>query len=172
MIIIILFNNIKNNNIISNNNKDILSLVCKTDLNYTEEIISYINNNCKQKINKKIFEIEKEIKMNENEIFSDENLLRLNNINKDLEDKYNNLNNELNDKDKEIMHIIGKYTKIMEKRDELLANKEINNMKSTMHRNNVSLRNSKLKSSINQFYYETDTKSCGCEFNNDVCIIF
>ena len=167
-----LFNNIKNNNIISNNNKDILNLVCKTDLNYTEEIISYINNNCKQKINKKIFEIEKEIKMNENEIFSDENLLRLNNINRDLEDKYNNLNNELNDKGKEIMHIIGKYTKIMEKRDELLANKEINNKKSTMHRNNVSLRNSKLKSSINQFYYETDTKSCGCEFNNDVCIIF
>lgn len=167
-----LFNNIKNNNIISNNNKDILNLICKTDLNYTEEIISYINSNLKQKVNKKIFDIEKEIKMNENEIFSDENILRLNNINKDLEDKYNNLKNELNDKGKEIMHIIGKYTKIIEKRDEILANKEINNMKSTMHRNNFSLRNSKLKSSINQFYYETDTKSCGCEFNNDICIIF
>ena len=143
----------------------------QSDLNISKNIISYINSNIQRKINNKLFDIEKEIKINEIQIFSDENAFRLNKINKDLDEKYIYLKNDLDNKNKEVMQLIGKYTKLIEKRDELIKDKKNSNF-SKNNRNSGTIRNSKLKTSLNQIYYDVDTEACGCQLRDDICYIF
>ena len=163
-----LLNNIKNSNIIYEDNKDTLNLLCKSDLNYTKDMVSYISNNLKQKMLKQKLNIEKEIKNNEVKVISDENALRTKKINKDLDNKYNNLLVELDEKNKELIQLIGKYTILMERRDELFKEKKSLNLTGLR---NVTLRNSK-KSSINQLYYDSESKVCGCQLDDNLCFIF
>ena len=163
-----LFKKINNSNIIYEDNKDTINLLCKSDLNYTKDMVSYISNNLKQKMLKQKLNIEKEIKNNEVNVISDENVLRTKKINKDLDNKYNNLLVELDDKNKELVQLIGKYTILMERRDELFKDK-----KSLNHTGlrNVTLRSSK-KSSISQLYYDSESKACGCQLDENLCFIF
>ena len=163
-----LFNNINNSNIIYEDNKDTLNLLCKSDLNYTKDMVSYISNNLKQKMLKQKLSIEKEIKNNEVKGISDENALRTKKINKDLDNKYNNLLVELDEKNKELIQLIGKYTILMERRDELFKDKKSLNLTGLR---NVTLRNSK-KSSISQLYYDSESKVCGCQLDENLCFIF
>lgn len=163
-----LLNNIKNSNIIYEDNKDTLNLLCKSDLNYTKDMVSYISNNLKQKMLKQKLNIEKEIKNNEVKVISDENALRTKKINKDLDNKYNNLLVELDEKNKELIQLIGKYTILMERRDELFKEKKSLNLTGLR---NVTLRNSK-KSSISQLYYDSESKVCGCQLDDNLCFIF
>ena len=165
-------NILKNININHINNQDAyINLLYQSDLNITKNLISYINSNIQRKINKKLFDIEKEIKINEIQIFSDENAFRLNKINKDLDEKYIYLKNDLDNKNKEVMQLIGKYTKLIEKRDELIKDKKNSNF-SNHNRNSGTIRNSKLKTSLNQIYYDVDTEACGCQLRDDICYIF
>ena len=157
-----LLKNISNN--IIYNDKDTFNSLCKTEININKDVILYILNIKQNEINQQKLNIEKEIKMNEIDIISDEDIMRLKNINKELEDKYNYLETNLNNKSKELIHLIGKYTLLKEKRDKLsILNR---------NRNNSSIRNSKIKNSINQIYYDVDTKVCGCQFYEDFCYIF
>ena len=161
--------NINNNHIINQNSS--INLLYQSDLNISKNIISYINSNIQRKINNKLFNIEKEIKINEIKIFSDENAFKLNKINQDLDDKYTHLKKELDNKNKEVMQLIGRYTKLVEKRDELIKDKNNSNFANN-NRNNSTIRNSKLKTSLNQIYYDVDTDACGCQIRDDICYIF
>ena len=161
--------NIYNNHIINQNSS--INLLYQSDLNISKNIISYINSNIQRKINNKLFDIEKEIKINEIKIFSDENAFKLNKINQDLDDKYTHLKKELDNKNKEVMQLIGRYTKLVEKRDELIKDKNNSNFANN-NRNNSTIRNSKLKTSLNQIYYDVDTDACGCQIRDDICYIF
>ena len=163
-----LFKNIDNLNIIYEDNKNITNLLGNSDLNYTKDMVSYISNNLKQKMLKQKLSIEKEIKNNEVQVISDENAFRTQKLNKDLDNKYNNLLFELDEKNKELVHLIGKYTILMEKRDELFKEKKSLNLTGLR---NVTLRNSK-KSSISHIYYDSESKGCGCHLDENLCFIF
>ena len=157
---------INRNSLLSNS--DNFKLLYQTDINITKDMISYILNNSHKNMVKKKLEIEKEIKMNEINISPD---LRFNNVNNDFDIKYNSLKKELDSKNKEIMHLIAKYTKLMEKRDELIGEKNKFNGNASLKSNSI-YRNSLLKTSVNQFYCDLDTKVCGCEFKDDICYIY
>ena len=161
---------IKNNCVNENNNGFYYFL--KTDLNISESIINYINSYIQRKINIKKNEIEKQIENNENESLLSKNIIILNNKNDELDNNFFYLKKELEKKNKEIMHLIGKYTIIVEKRDELISKNNFNVNNNEIYRNNALFRNSRLKTSTNQLYYDTDTKACGCQFKDEICHIF
>ena len=161
------------NNINNNLEKDTFNLICKTELNITKDILLYIIDKKQYEINQQKVNTEKEIKINAIDILSEEDTFnRLKNLNKELNDKFNYLENDLNNKNKELMHLIGKYTLLIEKRDELIKDKDKSLYNGGSFRNNVTLKNSKLRNSVSQLYYDVDTKACGCQFNDDICNIF
>ena len=164
-------NNINNN--LEKDYKDTFNLICKTELNITKDMLLYIIDKKQYEINQQKVNIEKEIKINAIDILSEEDTFnRLKNLNKELNDKFNYLENDLNNKNKELMHLIGKYTLLIEKRDELIKDKDKSLYNGGSFRNNVTMKNSKLRNSVSQLYYDVDTKACGCQFNDDICNIF
>ena len=164
-------NNINNN--LEKDYKDTFNLICKTELNITKDMLLYIIDKKQYEINQQKVNTEKEIKINAIDILSEEDTFnRLKNLNKELNDKFNYLENDLNNKNKELMHLIGKYTLLIEKRDELIKDKDKSLYNGGSFRNNVTMKNSKLRNSVSQLYYDVDTKACGCQFNDDICNIF
>ena len=161
------FKDINNNSLLSNSEN--FKLLYQTDINITKDFISYIRNNYYKKMNKRKLEIEKDIKMNEISCPSID--FRLDNRNKDLDKKYNYLKMDLNNKNKEVMQLIGKYTKLIEKRNELIGDSNKFNGNASL-KNNSNLGHSRLKTSFSQIYCDLDTKVCGCEFKEDICYIF
>ena len=163
-----------NNNFINTGNDSIINLVCKADINITKNILEYMNYNNQRIINNRKIAIEKETKNYEVTVLSDENFCKLKNINYFLDDKYISLKKDLDKKNKEIIYLIGKYTKLVEKRDELMKAKDNNSFNSNgiSIRNNGTLRKSKMKSNVNQLFCDVDTQACGCKLNENICIIF
>ena len=163
-----------NNNFTNSGNDSIINLVCKADVNITKNILEYMNYNNQRIINNRKIAIEKETKNYEVTVLSDENFCKLKNINNFLDDKYLSLKKDLDKKNKEIIYLIGKYTKLVEKRDELMKAKDNNsfNLNGISIRNNGTLRNSKMKSNVSQLFYDVDTQACGCKLNENICIIF
>ena len=145
-----------------------LDLIIQKDkeynINSVNNIANTINNDYKNKINS----IEEQIK--EDELY--ENSYDLNqfvNLNQMLDKRYESLSEELDLKEKEIFGLIGKYTKIVEKKEKILANN--NSTKKRTDQNLTTLRSQKFQNGICGITVETSEKGCGCQLG-DICSIF
>ena len=154
-------------NIFTQNTKNIVDLVIKTDLKYTKDIISYINDNINNYYFKNGLKIEKELKLNEINDFCQNDKLK--NLNNNLEKNYTLLKRELYSKNKEVTELIGKYTKLNEIKEEIIKKK---NSFNTIRNSRCTDNRKTLKFSASQFYLESECKSCGCRMNKEECKIF
>ena len=115
----------------------------------------------------KINEINEQI--NEDELyFKKYDISQFNEINKTLNQRYELLNEELDIKEKEVFGLIGKYTKLVEKKDKILSN---NNVPKRMDPNLTTLRSQKFQNGYCGITVESNEKGCGCELGQ-FCIIF
>ena len=145
-----------------------LDIIMKKDneynINSIKDIVDVVNNNYKNKINN----IKEQIK--EDEIYSNSyDINQFVNINQTLEQKYELLSEELDLKEKEIFGLIGKYTKIVEKKEKILANK--NTRKRQDQNNLTTLRSQKFQNGVCGITVETNEKGCGCQLG-EICFIF
>jgi len=135
------------------------------NLNYIKDIVNVINKDYENKIK----EINSQIK--EDELyFKSYDISQFNNINETLSQRYELLNEELDLKEKEIFGLIGKYTKLVEKKDKILANNN-NNSQKRADPNFITMRSQKFQNGYCGITVETNEKGCGCELG-EFCIIF
>ena len=131
--------------------------------NAINELVNVINKDYENKIN----EINEQI--NEDELyFKKYDISQFNEINKTLNQRYELLNEELDIKEKEVFGLIGKYTKLVEKKDKILSN---NNVPKRMDPNLTTLRSQKFQNGYCGITVESNEKGCGCELGQ-FCIIF
>ena len=86
-----------------------------------------------------------------------------------LTQRYELLSEELDLKEKEIFGLIGKYTKIVEKKEKIIANN--NGTKKRADQNLTTLRSQKFQNGVCGITVETSEKGCGCQLG-EVCSIF
>ena len=133
------------------------------NVNAINELVNVINKDYENKIN----EINEQI--NEDELyFKKYDISQFNEINKTLNQRYELLNEELDIKEKEVFGLIGKYTKLVEKKDKILSN---NNVPKRMDPNLTTLRSQKFQNGYCGITVESNEKGCGCELGQ-FCIIF
>ena len=163
-----IFKELKNTNLITTQNQE--NLFFDNDLECTKNIINNLNNFMGKELENQNYEIEEEIKKNEIVIQSYDPK-QFNEINLTLNKRYELLSSDLDMKEKEVFSLIGKYTKLMEKRDRILAGQNENNNRIKIEPNLVTMRSQKFKNNGCGFIVESGEKSCGCKMG-DVCNIF
>ena len=161
-------NDIKKNYDIFIEEKDFDIIINKENENNINSIknISYvINKDYENKIN----EINEEIK--EDEIYINSvDLSKFEKINETLNQRYELLSEELDLKEKEIFGLIGKYTKLVEEKEKIIANK--NNIAQKKGENNMTtLRSQKFQNGLCGITVEANENGCGCQLG-DICFIF
>ena len=163
----IFIQDLKNNSIINNNNNDIIfDIIIKQDKKNSIKAIKEITEISKKEFNNTLNEINKEIKKEELNDISNE-INQMNTINETLNTKYDLLNEELDIKEKELSHLIGKYTKLAEKKEKILKNI----IKKKREQNSLTLRSQRNQNDVCGITVETNEKGCGCEIG-DFCSIF
>ena len=161
-------NDIKNNCDNFNEEKDLDSIINsekENNINSIKNVSNIINKDYENKIN----EINEEI--NEDEIYINSvDLSKFENINETLNQRYELLSEELDLKEKEIFGLIGKYTKLEEEKEKIIANK--NNMVQKRGDNNLTtLRSQKFQNGLCGITVESNENGCGCQLG-DICLIF
>ena len=163
----IFIQDLKNNSIINNNNNDIIfDIIIKQDKKNSIKAIKEITEISKKEFNNTLNEINKEIKKEELNDISNE-INQMNTINETLNTKYDLLNEELDIKEKELSHLIGKYTRLAEKKEKILKNI----IKKKREQNSLTLRSQRNQNDVCGITVETNEKGCGCEIG-DFCSIF
>ena len=158
-------NDIRNNCDYVDEEKD-LDLLLDKDKEFNnkgiKEIVKMINNEYKDKIN----QIEEQIKEDEF-YYNTYDISKFNIINETLNQRYEFLSEELDLKEKEIFGLIGKYTKLIERKDKMYTNSPVKRGDPNIG----TLRSQKFQSGICGITVETSEKGCGCELGN-FCLIF
>ena len=163
----IFIQDLKNNSIINNNDNDIIfDIIIKQDKKNSIKAIKEITEISKKEFDNTLNEINKEIKKEELNDISNE-INQMNTINETLNTKYDLLNEELDIKEKELSHLIGKYTRLAEKKEKILKNI----IKKKREQNSLTLRSQRNQNDVCGITVETNEKGCGCEIG-DFCSIF
>ena len=161
-----LTNNIFNEENFDNNNNKILEEIIKKEKRNNEKIIKEILEVINKEYENKIKEINIEIKKDKlNDKSNDIN--QMNTINETLNTKCDILNEELDIKEKELSHLIGKYTRLAEKKEKILNNLIIKKRE----QNSITMRSQRNQNDICGITVEANEKGCGCEIG-DFCFIF
>ena len=188
-----LLNDILNKNNLDNNRKDLiinkenenyLNLINDIKINCNEfddekaleviidkdiennNLIKEIKNNINKNYENKINEIEGEIK--ENELYlKTYDITQFNNINETLNHRFELLNEELDKNQKELFGLIGKYTKLVEKRDKMMSS----NLQKRREPNLTLLRSQNFQNGFCGITVESNEKGCGCQLG-EFCSIF
>ena len=92
---------------------------------------------------------------------------QMNTINETLNTKCDLLNEELDIKEKELSHLIGKYTRLAEKREKILNNL----ITKKREQNLMTMRSQRNQNDLCGITVEANEKGCGCEIG-DFCFIF
>ena len=162
-----LINDIKNTSKEFEDNKALDIIIQKENeynINSINNILNIMNDDCKNKINY----IEEQIK--EEELYANNyDINQIININQMLTQRYELLSEELDLKEKEIFGLIGKYTKIVEKKEKIIANN--NGTKKRADQKLTTLRSQKFQNGVCGITVETSEKGCGCQLG-EVCSIF
>ena len=134
------------------------------NINSINNIFNIMNNDCKNKINY----IEEQIK--DEELYANSyDINQIVNINQMLTQRFELLSEELDLKEKEIFGLIGKYTKIVEKKEKIIASN--NDTKKRPDQNLTTLRSQKFQNGVCGITVETSEKGCGCQLG-EICFIF
>ena len=163
-----LFKELKNANLITNENQE--NIFFEANLEYTKNIVNNLNNFMEKELETQNEEIKEEIKKNEIVIQSFDPK-QFKEINSTLNKRFELLSSDLDMKEKEVFSLIGKYTKLMEKRDRIITGLNQKNMQIKVEPNIATMRSQKFKNSGCGFIVESGEKSCGCRMG-DVCKIF
>ena len=148
------------------NNNKILEEIIKKEKRNNEKIIKEILEVINKEYENKIKEINIEIKKDKlNDKSNDIN--QMNTINETLNTKCDILNEELDIKEKELSHLIGKYTRLAEKKEKILNNLIIKKRE----QNSITMRSQRNQNDICGITVEANEKGCGCEIG-DFCFIF
>ena len=165
------FNNfikeIKNNNKLKNNiNDDIFDIITKQDRKNSIRAIKEITGITKKEFDNTLNEINEEIKKEQLNDRSNE-INQMNTINETLNTKCDFLNEELEIKEKELSHLIGKYTRLAEKKEKIMKNI----ITKKREQNSLTMRSQRNQNDICGITVEANEKGCGCEIG-DFCSIF
>ena len=165
------FNNyikeIKNNNKLKNNiNDDIFDIITKQDRKNSIKAIKEITGITKKEFDNTLNEINEEIKKEQLNDRSNE-INQMNTINETLNTKCDFLNEELEIKEKELSHLIGKYTRLAEKKEKIMKNIIVKKRE----QNSFTMRSQRNQNEICGITVEANEKGCGCEIG-DFCSIF
>ena len=165
------FNNyikeIKNNNKLKNNiNDDIFDIITKQDRKNSIKAIKEITGITKKEFDNTLNEINEEIKKEQLNDRSNE-INQMNTINETLNTKCDFLNEELEIKEKELSHLIGKYTRLAEKKEKIMKNI----ITKKREQNSLTMRSQRNQNDICGITVEANEKGCGCEIG-DFCSIF
>ena len=153
-----------NNNNIYNNNEIIFDIILNQDKKNGINAIKEITSISKREFDNTLNEINAEIKKEQLNDISNE-INQMNTINETLNTKYDFLNEELEVKEKELSHLIGRYTRLAEKREKILKNLIIKKRE----RNSLTMRRN--QNDVFGMTVEANEKGCGCEIG-DFCFIF
>ena len=144
----------------------ILDIILKQDQNINSKSIKEIIDLSNREIDNAINEIKAEIK--KEQLFDRSNdINQMNTINETLNTKCDLLNEELDIKEKELSHLIGKYTRLAEKREKIL-NSLITKKR---EQNLMTMRSQRNQNDLCGITVEANEKGCGCEIG-DFCFIF
>ena len=165
------FNNfikeIKNNNKLKNNiNDEIFDIITKQDRKNSIKAIKEITGITKKEFDNTLNEINEEIKKEQLNDRSNE-INQMNTINETLNTKCDFLNEELEIKEKELSHLIGKYTRLAEKKEKIMKNI----ITKKREQNSLTMRSQRNQNDICGITVEANEKGCGCEIG-DFCSIF
>ena len=164
------FNNfisdIKKENLNNNYDEIIFDLILKQDKKNSIKAIKEITSISKKEFDNTLNEINAEIKKEQLNDISNE-INQMNTINETLNTKYDFLNEELDIKEKELSHLIGKYTRLAEKREKIMKNLIIKKRE----RNSLTMRSQRNQNDVCGMTVEANEKGCGCEIG-DFCFIF
>ena len=143
----------------------VLEIIIEKDVD-NNNLIKEIKNNINKNFENKINEIEGEIK--ENELYlKTYDITQFNNINETLNHRFELLNEELDKNQKELFGLIGKYTKLVEKRDKMLSI----NLQKRREPNLTLLRSQNFQNGFCGITVESNEKGCGCQLG-EFCSIF
>ena len=159
-------NDIKKENINNNYNEIIFDIILKQDKKNSIKAIKEITSISKKEFDNTLNEINAEIKKEQLNDISNE-INQMNTINETLNTKYDFLNEELDIKEKELSHLIGKYTRLAEKREKIMKNLIIKKRE----RNSLTMRSQRNQNDVCGMTVEANEKGCGCEIG-DFCFIF
>ena len=144
----------------------ILDIMLKQDQNINSKSIKEIIDLSNREIDNAINEIKAEIK--KEQLFDRSNdINQMNTINETLNTKCDLLNEELDIKEKELSHLIGKYTRLAEKREKILNNL----ITKKREQNLMTMRSQRNQNDLCGITVEANEKGCGCEIG-DFCFIF
>ena len=165
------FNNyikeIKTNNKLKNYiNDDIFDIITKQDRKNSIRAIKEITGITKKEFDNTLNEINEEIKKEQLNDRSNE-INQMNTINETLNTKCDFLNEELEIKEKELSHLIGKYTRLAEKKEKIMKNI----ITKKREQNSLTMRSQRNQNDICGITVEANEKGCGCEIG-DFCSIF
>ena len=165
------FNNfikeIKNNNKLKNNiNDDIFDIITKQDRKNSIKAIKEITGITKKEFDNTLNEINEEIKKEQLNDRSNE-INQMNTINETLNTKCDFLNEELEIKEKELSHLIGKYTRLAERKEKIMKNIILKKRE----QNSFTMRSQRNQNDVCGITVEANEKGCGCEIG-DFCDIF
>ena len=144
----------------------ILDILLKQDQNINSKSIKEIIDLSNREFDSTINEIKAEIK--KEQLFDRSNdINQMNTINETLNTKCDLLNEELDIKEKELSHLIGKYTRLAEKREKILNNL----ITKKREQNLMTMRSQRNQNDLCGITVEANEKGCGCEIG-DFCNIF
>ena len=144
----------------------IIDIILKQDQNITLKAIKEIIELSNREFDNTINEIKAEIK--KEQLFDRSNdINQMNTINETLNTKCDLLNEELDIKEKELSHLIGKYTRLAEKREKIFKNL----MTKKREQNLMTMRSQRNQNDLCGITVEANEKGCGCEIG-DFCNIF
>ena len=144
----------------------ILDILLKQDQNINSKSIKEIIDLSNREIDNAINEIKAEIK--KEQLFDRSNdINQMNTINETLNTKCDLLNEELDIKEKELSHLIGKYTRLAEKREKILNNL----ITKKREQNLMTMRSQRNQNDLCGITVEANEKGCGCEIGH-FCFIF
>ena len=165
------FNNfmkeIKNNNKLKNGiNDTIFDIIIKQDKKNNIKAIKEITEITKKEFDNTLHEINEEIKKEQLNDRSNE-INQMNTINETLNTKCDFLNEELEIKEKELSHLIGKYTRLAERKEKIMKNIIVKKRE----QNSFTMRSQRNQNDVCGITVEANEKGCGCEIG-DFCDIF
>ena len=165
------FNNfmkeIKNNNKLKNGINDIIfDIIIKQDKKNNIKAIKEITEITKKEFDNTLNEINEEIKKEQLNDRSNE-INQMNTINETLNTKCDFLNEELEIKEKELSHLIGKYTRLAERKEKIMKNIIVKKRE----QNSFTMRSQRNQNDVCGITVEANEKGCGCEIG-DFCDIF
>ena len=165
------FNNfmkeIKNNNKLKNGiNDTIFDIIIKQDKKNNIKAIKEITEITKKEFDNTLHEINEEIKKEQLNDRSNE-INQMNTINETLNTKCDFLNEELEIKEKELSHLIGKYTRLAERKEKIMKNIIVKKRE----QNSFTMRSQRNQNDACGITVEANEKGCGCEIG-DFCDIF